>query len=229
MTTTPRAAYPLLTFHPYLLASSCLLLLLASHPALAVNHDTTTSNTQIQNNNNPNNFSTNTASAFISNHNYFPSSRQRRSSTKDVPKYDTSSFKSKALFYTNTPDDNEDEAAETQPPNRDKNQPKNNNIMRAWTCHGRNQRDLVDRMMQAKIVRTDSVRDVLYQVDRQNYAPPSQERASPYMDAPQPIGLGQTISAPHMHAHVLEEIYPYLKDSPASQVKILDVGEYVLR
>jgi protein-L-isoaspartate(D-aspartate) O-methyltransferase len=42
------------------------------------------------------------------------------------------------------------------------------------------------------------------------------------MDAPQGIGLGQTISAPHMHAHVLEEIYPYVVHKP--DVKILDVG-----
>lgn len=96
-------------------------------------------------------------------------------------------------------------------------------VMKAWNCHGRNQRDLVDRLMQAKIVKADNVRDVLYKVDRQNYAPTSNSN-SPYMDTPQPIGLGQTISAPHMHAHVLEEIYPFLKKSKASQVKILDVG-----
>ena len=30
------------------------------------------------------------------------------------------------------------------------------------------------------------------------------------MDAPQPIGCGQTISAPHMHAYALEEILPTL-------------------
>lgn len=102
--------------------------------------------------------------------------------------------------------------------------------MKAWTCHGRNQRDLVDRMIQGNIVHTDSVRDVLYQVDRQNYAPSQppkkkqQDALTAYMDAPLSIGLGQTISAPHMHAHVLEEMYPFLKASNSSQVKILDVG-----
>ena len=100
-------------------------------------------------------------------------------------------------------------------------------VMKAWTCHGRNQRDLVDRMMQAKIVRTESVRDVLYRVDRQNYAPSQkqpQQQAAAYLDTPLSIGLGQTISAPHMHAHVLEEMYPFLKKSKSSVVKILDVG-----
>ena len=89
--------------------------------------------------------------------------------------------------------------------------------MKAWTCHGRNQRDLVDRMMQAGIVQTPAVQKVLELVDRGNYSP-----KNPYMDAPQGIGLGQTISAPHMHAHVLEEIYPYLVGK--EDWKILDVG-----
>jgi protein-L-isoaspartate(D-aspartate) O-methyltransferase len=55
------------------------------------------------------------------------------------------------------------------------------------------------------------------QVDRANYVP-----RSSYMDAPQSIGQGQTISAPHMHAHVLEEMYPFLRGK--ERVKMLDVG-----
>lgn len=93
----------------------------------------------------------------------------------------------------------------------------NNSEMRAWTCHGRNQRDLVDRLMQAGIVQTPAVKRVLEVVDRANFIP-----KNPYMDAPQGIGLGQTISAPHMHAHVLEEIYPYLVGK--EDLKVLDVG-----
>lgn len=82
----------------------------------------------------------------------------------------------------------------------------NSNEMKAWTCHGRNQKELVDRLCQAKIIQSPAVRDVMYEVDRKYYVP-----QNPYMDAPQAIGLGQTISAPHMHAHVLEEMYPYLQ------------------
>lgn len=89
--------------------------------------------------------------------------------------------------------------------------------MRAWTCHGRNQWDLVDRLRQANIVKTAAVQKVLQQVDRANYV-----STNSYMDSPQSIGMGQTISAPHMHAHVLEEIYPALKGK--DDVKILDVG-----
>lgn len=89
--------------------------------------------------------------------------------------------------------------------------------MRAWTCHGINQRDLVDRMRQAGIVQTPAVQKVLELVDRGNYIP-----KNPYMDAPQGIGWGQTISAPHMHGHVLEEMYPYLVGK--HDLKMLDVG-----
>ncbi len=94
---------------------------------------------------------------------------------------------------------------------------KSNNEMKAWTCHGINQRDLVERMMQAGIVQTPAVQKVLERVDRGNYIP-----KNPYMDAPQGIGFGQTISAPHMHGHVLEEIYPYLAGK--QELKLLDVG-----
>jgi len=95
---------------------------------------------------------------------------------------------------------------------------------KAWTCHGRNQRDLVDRLVRANIIRTDSVRDVLSKVDRKYYAPASDVVDAAYLDMPLSIGMGQTISAPHMHAHVLEEMYPFLKASNHSSLKILDVG-----
>jgi protein-L-isoaspartate(D-aspartate) O-methyltransferase len=94
---------------------------------------------------------------------------------------------------------------------------KNIGSMRAWTCHGRNQRDLVDKLQQAGIVKTPAVSKVMQQVDRANYI-----SRNSYMDAPQTIGMGQTISAPHMHAHVLEELYPALQGK--EYVKILDVG-----
>jgi protein-L-isoaspartate(D-aspartate) O-methyltransferase len=75
----------------------------------------------------------------------------------------------------------------------------------------------VDKLRQAGIVKTRAVQKVMEQVDRANYV-----QSNPYMDAPQAIGLGQTISAPHMHAHVLEEMYPSLQAKGA--VKLLDVG-----
>jgi len=95
--------------------------------------------------------------------------------------------------------------------------------MRAWHCHGRTQKELVDRLTQAGIVTSPQVRAVLQQVDRQYYIP-----NNPYQDAPQTLGHGQTISAPHMHAHALQEMVPHLLQQCQSQtssvLKILDVG-----
>lgn len=52
-------------------------------------------------------------------------------------------------------------------------------------------------------------------VDRQYYSP-----FHPYMDSPQPLGYGATISAPHMHAYALE----YLEKVLLKAKKALDVG-----
>ena len=46
-----------------------------------------------------------------------------------------------------------------------------------------------------------------------------------YLDAPSPIGYGQTISAPHMHAHCAELLADYIRpDDSGSSVRVLDVG-----
>jgi len=90
-------------------------------------------------------------------------------------------------------------------------------IMRAWHCHGRTQRDLVNHLKEARIIQSQKVQQVMNLVDRANYV-----AQNPYMDTPQSIGSGQTISAPHMHAHALEEMFPYLVNK--QDLKILDVG-----
>jgi protein-L-isoaspartate(D-aspartate) O-methyltransferase len=97
-----------------------------------------------------------------------------------------------------------------------------NNKMKAWTCHGRNQLELVDHLRQAHIIQTPAVQHVMEQIDRAHYCP-----TQAYQDAPQPIGKGQTISAPHMHAHALEELYQSLskrRQQTAAPLKVLDVG-----
>jgi protein-L-isoaspartate(D-aspartate) O-methyltransferase len=91
--------------------------------------------------------------------------------------------------------------------------------MRAWNCHGKTQREMVDHLMQAQIIKSPAVNEVMRAVDRKYYVP-----QNPYQDSPQGIGIGQTISAPHMHAHVLEEMLPYLQASKRDVLKILDVG-----
>jgi len=97
--------------------------------------------------------------------------------------------------------------------------------MRAWTCHGRTQKEMVDKLSAANIVSSKAIREILYKVDRGNYVV---NREVAYDDTPQAIGYGQTISAPHMHAHVLEELVPPLeklhRDDPGLSFSILDVG-----
>lgn len=65
------------------------------------------------------------------------------------------------------------------------------------------------------IIRSTGVERAMLKVDRGHFS-----KNNPYMDAPQGIGYGVTISAPHMHAHALE----LLKDHLISGEKALDVG-----
>lgn len=82
-----------------------------------------------------------------------------------------------------------------------------NMSLKAWTCHGRSQRDMVEKLTMAGIVKSTPIKEALSRVDRANYV---LNPANAYMDAPQPIGYSQTISAPHMHSHALEEMLPSL-------------------
>jgi protein-L-isoaspartate(D-aspartate) O-methyltransferase len=58
-------------------------------------------------------------------------------------------------------------------------------------------------------------------VDRAAYCRDA-ERGGAYLDCPQGIGYGATISAPHMHALALKTLEPYIpiKD----ETVVLDVG-----
>lgn len=68
-----------------------------------------------------------------------------------------------------------------------------------WRSHGRDNNDLVSQLTRNKILKTQRVQEAMRKVDRGNYCD-----FSPYLDSPQSIGYGVTISAPHMHAHALE-------------------------
>ncbi|CAH1404387.1 unnamed protein product [Nezara viridula] len=85
----------------------------------------------------------------------------------------------------------------------------------AWRSHGKSNLDLVQNLRRNNIIRSDVVERVMAQVDRANYV-----SHNPYMDVPQGIGYGVTISAPHMHAHALELLREKLVDG----AKALDVG-----
>lgn len=84
-----------------------------------------------------------------------------------------------------------------------------------WRSHGKDNNDLISQLKRNKIIKSPRVEEAMKKVDRGNYC-----SVSPYMDSPQAIGYGVTISAPHMHAHALE----MLKDHLYEGAKALDVG-----
>jgi protein-L-isoaspartate(D-aspartate) O-methyltransferase len=107
----------------------------------------------------------------------------------------------------------------------------------AWTgvirtlslCHRRHRRfltssavnsansndEFVDKLVRAGVVSSDVVANVMRQVDRRHYV-----ARNAYVDSPQSIGHGVTISAPHMHAMCLQ----LLQDRLAPGKRALDVG-----
>lgn len=96
---------------------------------------------------------------------------------------------------------------------------------RSWTCHGTSQAELCDNLQSAGIIQNDSiVKSLMVETDRKHYMRNTFNENGPsaYVDAPFSIGLGQTISAPHMHARVLEDIRPHLDQHDT--IKLLDVG-----
>jgi len=110
-------------------------------------------------------------------------------------------------------------------------------MRKAWTCTGDSQRELVENMFQANLVKSPLVKEIMRSVDRAHYIPESSKSSfdfNPYQDSPIPIGSGQTISAPHMHAYALEEILGGLLqliatdkislDETSRSISILDVG-----
>lgn len=90
-------------------------------------------------------------------------------------------------------------------------------IFMAWRCSGRTNQDLIDNMVRSGLINSDRVANAMKKVDRGNYV---LNKSDAYLDSPQSINYGATISAPHMHAHASENLLPFLK--PGSRV--LDVG-----
>ncbi|CAG9765516.1 unnamed protein product [Ceutorhynchus assimilis] len=85
----------------------------------------------------------------------------------------------------------------------------------AWRSHGRNNLDMVQHLKANGIIKSDLVEQAMTAVDRSHYS-----KNNPFMDSPQSIGYGVTISAPHMHAHALE----LLKNQLINGTRALDVG-----
>lgn len=85
----------------------------------------------------------------------------------------------------------------------------------AWMSSGKTQSELVSRLRDHGVIRSDRVFDAMLATDRGIYT-----RDYPYSDSPQSIGYRATISAPHMHAHALE----VLSDKLVEGASALDVG-----
>ncbi|XP_034244862.1 protein-L-isoaspartate(D-aspartate) O-methyltransferase [Thrips palmi] len=85
----------------------------------------------------------------------------------------------------------------------------------AWRSHGKTNADLVRNLRANNIIKSDVIERTMLAVDRGKYS-----KSNPYMDAPQGIGYGVTISAPHMHAYALEQLKDHLREGN----KALDVG-----
>lgn len=85
----------------------------------------------------------------------------------------------------------------------------------AWMSSGTSNDDLINKLKDHGIIKTKRVEQAMKAVDRKNYS-----QYNPYMDSPQSIGYGATISAPHMHAHALE----LMKDQLVEGATCLDVG-----
>ncbi|KAG7465610.1 hypothetical protein MATL_G00155360 [Megalops atlanticus] len=85
----------------------------------------------------------------------------------------------------------------------------------AWMSSGKTHAELISRLRDHGVIKSDRVFDAMLATDRGIYS-----RDSPYQDSPQSIGYQATISAPHMHAHALE----VLKDKLTEGASALDVG-----
>lgn len=85
----------------------------------------------------------------------------------------------------------------------------------AWRSSGLTNKNLVENLQANGIIKNERVFRAMMAVDRGFYS-----KHNPYMDSPQGIGYGVTISAPHMHAHALELLADHLKEGS----RALDVG-----
>lgn len=63
----------------------------------------------------------------------------------------------------------------------------------SWRCSGSTNEELVNNLKKNEIVTSEKVFNVMKSVDRGKYT-----KYNAYKDAPQTIGYGVTISAPHM-------------------------------
>ncbi len=79
------------------------------------------------------------------------------------------------------------------------------------------QEELVEHLQKRGALSTDRIIDAFHKVPRERFVP-DEYREHAYVDTALPIGYGQTISAPHMVAHMTELLDPQMEDT------VLEVG-----
>ncbi len=82
---------------------------------------------------------------------------------------------------------------------------------------GEERKKLVESLTKKGYIKTDIVKNAFLKVPRETFIPRNYKNVS-YVDSPQQIGSGQTISAPHMVAIMCEEL-----DLKEGQ-KVLEIG-----
>ncbi|CAK7207580.1 hypothetical protein SEUCBS139899_010390 [Sporothrix eucalyptigena] len=88
----------------------------------------------------------------------------------------------------------------------------------AWRSSGVTLAELVDNLACHGMIPNERVKQAFLSVDRAHYAP-----RNPYQDAPQSIGHGVTISAPHMHAMAVKHLGEFVIGGSQGR-RVLDVG-----
>ena len=86
-------------------------------------------------------------------------------------------------------------------------------------CSALSNAKLVDDLLEKKVIQNRATAEVMKTVDRGVFVLPELRRVA-YEDRPLPIGYNVTISAPHMHAMMVDLMAPHLGPGTAA----LDVG-----
>lgn len=85
----------------------------------------------------------------------------------------------------------------------------------AFRASCRSNLELINSLKASGDIKSPQIESAMLAVDRANYC-----KTSPYIDSPQSIGYAATISAPHMHAIVLEYLRNHLHDGASVLGKI---------
>ncbi|KAF4663835.1 hypothetical protein FOL47_005544 [Perkinsus chesapeaki] len=88
----------------------------------------------------------------------------------------------------------------------------------AWRSSSTSNNGLIENLQRNGVITSSAVFQAMKSVDRGNYV---NDKSRAYEDSPQYIGHSATISAPHMHAHALELLEPFIVGGGR---RILDVG-----